>query len=133
MRHGEGDWAHARRRGNKWDRACPRLRVGISPGSGGGCGRRVDNLGDIPGVLGRRCDVRNHADVQDLIEKTVEALGGLDEVVYVAGVSSIMPVGETPLERWRSVYDTNVFGAVDVVQEALPHLTVLGHRVEWCS
>lgn len=92
-----------------------------------GAGRRVDNL-DLPGVLGLRCDVQDHGDVQRLVGDTVEALGGLDAVVYVAGVSAIMPVGDTPLERWRSVYDTNLFGAVDVVQEALPHLTEEGSQ-----
>lgn len=93
-----------------------------------GAGRRVANLGNLRGVLGLECDVQRHADVERLVSSTVEALGGLDAVVYVAGISSIMPVGETSLERWRAVYDTNLFGAVDVVQEALPHLTSPGSQ-----
>jgi NAD(P)-dependent dehydrogenase (short-subunit alcohol dehydrogenase family) len=87
-----------------------------------GAGRRVENLGNLPGVLGLACDVQDHAEVTRLVSQTVDALGGLDAVVYVAGVSGIMPVGETPLERWKAVYDTNLFGAIDVVQESLPHL-----------
>jgi dihydroanticapsin dehydrogenase len=93
-----------------------------------GAGRRVQNLDDLPGVLGIACDVTDHDDVVRLVSSTVEALGGIDGVVYVAGISGIMPVGETPLERWRHVYDANVFGAVDVVQESLPHLTASGSQ-----
>lgn len=91
-----------------------------------GTGRRVDNLAGVPGVTAVRCDVQDHAGVVELVAAAVTALGGLDAVVYVAGASAIMPVGETPLERWRAIYDTNLFGAVDVVQEALPHLTAPG-------
>jgi NAD(P)-dependent dehydrogenase (short-subunit alcohol dehydrogenase family) len=93
-----------------------------------GAGRRVENLGSVPGVLGLACDAKDHAAVVRLVEQTVEALGGLDAVVYAAGICRIMPVGETPLERWREIYDANLFGAVDVVQESLPHLTKEGSQ-----
>jgi NAD(P)-dependent dehydrogenase (short-subunit alcohol dehydrogenase family) len=93
-----------------------------------GAGRRIEHLAGVPGVVGFACDATSHDDVQRLVARAVEALGGLDAVVYAAGVSRIMPVGETPLDDWRSIYAANLFGAVDVVQECLPHLSTAGSQ-----
>jgi gluconate 5-dehydrogenase len=90
------------------------------------CARRDEWL--VPGVealRGRgftahamRCDVSNIAQVQAVIDTTVERFGQIDILINNAGVSW----GERPetmtLEQWQKVVDTNLTGAFIVSQAA---------------
>ena len=46
-------------------------------------------------------------------------LGGLDAVVYATAVDPLVRLVDTDLERWRQVYETNVFGASLVTRAVL--------------
>jgi len=61
-------------------------------------------------ALGLRCDVRDPAEVQAVVERTVGELGGLDILVNNAGTSWGAPAVETPLEGWQKVVDVNLTG-----------------------
>jgi NAD(P)-dependent dehydrogenase (short-subunit alcohol dehydrogenase family) len=50
-------------------------------------------------------------------------MGGLDALVYAAGVTHFGEMAETTADQWRAVFDTNVFGAAVITRAALPHLT----------
>jgi NAD(P)-dependent dehydrogenase (short-subunit alcohol dehydrogenase family) len=51
----------------------------------------------------------------------------LQVLVNNAGVRHFyLPVEETPLDGWREVFETNVFGAVEVTRLAIPHLRASG-------
>ena len=67
---------------------------------------------------GMRCDVTNPADVQAVVDTTVEQYGRVDILVNNAGVSW----GERPeamaLEQWRKVIDVNLTGAFTFSQIA---------------
>ncbi|HEU4453756.1 MAG TPA: SDR family oxidoreductase [Longimicrobium sp.] len=78
---------------------------------------------------GRRClvhrfDVRDPAQCRDLVERTVKELGKLDILVnnaaYQMSQESILDITQEQLER---TFRTNVFGYIQMVQAALPHLT----------
>jgi NAD(P)-dependent dehydrogenase (short-subunit alcohol dehydrogenase family) len=69
------------------------------------------------------CDVRDPGGCAGAIDQIVDALGGLDAVVYAAGVTVFGEMAETTAEQWRTVFDTNVVGAALVTRAALPHLS----------
>jgi NAD(P)-dependent dehydrogenase (short-subunit alcohol dehydrogenase family) len=57
-----------------------------------------------------------------LVEKTVDAFGGVDVVVNNAANALALPLGEYTPEAWAKSLDVNLRGPVFLVQEALPHL-----------
>ena len=57
-----------------------------------------------------------------LVERSVEAFGGVDVVVNNAANALALPHGEYTAEAWAKSLDVNLRGPVFLVQEALPHL-----------
>ena len=60
------------------------------------------------------------------VREAIAEAGQLDAVVNNAGVPSGAPVEETPITSLVSVFETNVFGAVRVIQAALPGMRAQG-------
>jgi len=78
-------------------------------------------------ALGRRalavgCHVGDWAQCAALVGRTVDELGGLDVLVYSAGLSRITPLDSTGYDEWTEVFATNVFGAAMLTRAAIPHL-----------
>jgi NAD(P)-dependent dehydrogenase (short-subunit alcohol dehydrogenase family) len=67
-------------------------------------------------------DVSTEAGVQAIVSGAVEALGGLDVVVNVAGVLSFGHAHETTLDEWNRLLAINLTGTFLMCREALPHL-----------
>ncbi len=68
-------------------------------------------------------DVTSAASVDEAVAQSVEALGGLDVVVNVAGGSfAHPPFGDTGDEVWVRMLDLNLLGTVRVCRAAAPHL-----------
>ena len=89
--------------------------------------RRVDLLKAAaadagPDAAAVACDVRRPDDCRRVVEEAVTVLGGLDAVVYGAGVSPLARVADAGPEVWRAVVETNLLGAALVTEAALPHL-----------
>ncbi|MGE5577508.1 MAG: SDR family oxidoreductase [Syntrophothermus sp.] len=61
-------------------------------------------------ALALRCDVTNAADVQALVDRTLEEFGRIDILVNNAGVSWGGPLEDLPLEQWNRVMAANVTG-----------------------
>jgi len=57
-----------------------------------------------------------------LVQKTVDAFGGVDVVVNNAANALALPLGEYTPEAWAKSLDVNLRGPVFLVQEALPFL-----------
>ena len=62
-----------------------------------------------------------------LVERTVQAFGGIDVVVNNAANALALPLGEYTPEAWAKSLDVNLRGPVFLVQEALPHLKQSRH------
>jgi NAD(P)-dependent dehydrogenase (short-subunit alcohol dehydrogenase family) len=61
-----------------------------------------------------------------LVERTVDAFGGLDIVVNNAANPLAQPLGHMTEEAFAKSYEANVRGPLFLVQEALPHLRASG-------
>ena len=116
--------------------------VAVQLGAGGArvvvAARRADRLDDAVADVGGDassavCDVRDPAQCDAVVATTAERLGGLDAVVYATAVDPLVRLVDTDLERWRQVYETNVFGASLVTRAALAPLTATGGRMVYIS
>ena len=62
--------------------------------------------------------------------ETIDLPDELRVLVNNAGVErEHLPVEETPLEHWRDLFETNVFGLVEVTRRAIPKLRATGGGV----
>jgi NADP-dependent 3-hydroxy acid dehydrogenase YdfG len=94
--------------------------------------RRADRLDELP-VQTVVCDARDAGDCETVVASAVSRLGGLDAVVYAAGVSPLVAVAEADAAVWHEVLETNVIGAALVVRAALPHLIAASGRAVFLS
>jgi len=77
--------------------------------------------------LGRRAvvvptDVTDYTQVEALVGRTVEALGGLDIVVNNSGIARVSPVAEMPPEEFRRTIEVNLIGVFNGCRAAAPRL-----------
>jgi NADP-dependent 3-hydroxy acid dehydrogenase YdfG len=87
--------------------------------------RSGDDLG-LDGVVARRCDVRNPADLEAIVGETVDRFGRLDILVANAGVGAYGPFLELSPQHLEEMIDVNVKGTLYAVRAALPHLIKSG-------
>jgi len=90
------------------------------------CARRADRLqaaiDEAGGGTAVVADVRRAPDCERLVARAVAALGGLDALVYAAGITPLAWLADADAEHWQRVFETNVFGPAQVTRAALPHL-----------
>ena len=86
--------------------------------------RRVDRMRPLAdaGVQVLAMDVTDDASMQAGIEEIVRRSGRIDVLVNNAGYGSYGAVEDVPLEEARAQFDVNVFGAVRLIQLAVPHM-----------
>ncbi len=94
------------------------VRLGLASRSGADLG-----IGD---AVARPCDVRDAAQVEELVSATVERFGRLDIVVANAGVGAYGSFLELRPEHVEEMIDVNVKGLLYTVRAALPHLLASG-------
>ncbi|MEV4567257.1 SDR family NAD(P)-dependent oxidoreductase [Nonomuraea sp. NPDC049419] len=93
----------------------------------------VDTYGDA--VLPLEMDVTDRAGVFDAVQRAHEHFGRLDIIVNNAGYAQVGAVEELTEQELRDQMETNLFGAVWVVQAALPYLRAQrsGHIIQLSS
>ena len=86
---------------------------------------------EIEAAGGRALAVPTHTGDLDqiaaLAERTASELGRIDIVVNNAANALTQPIGEITPEAWQKSIDSNVRGALFLVQAALPHLAASPH------
>jgi NADP-dependent 3-hydroxy acid dehydrogenase YdfG len=93
-------------------------RLGLASRSG-------DDLG-IADAVALPTDVRDRAQVQALVDATVERHGGLDILVANAGVGAYGPLVDLDPAHLDEMIDTNVKGVLYAAAAAVPHLIARG-------
>jgi NAD(P)-dependent dehydrogenase (short-subunit alcohol dehydrogenase family) len=86
-------------------------------------------------VLAVAADVRRQDEVDAAVSRAVEAFGRIDVVANNAGYGLFGAVEESTDEQARAVFDTNVFGVLNVLRATLPVLRAQrsGHVVQGSS
>ncbi len=69
-----------------------------------------------------QCDVRDEAAVENLIETTVDQLGGIDVFVNNAGLARGSEVESMSTETYKTMQETNVDGMFYATRAAIPHV-----------
>ena len=72
--------------------------------------------------LALRCDIRDEAQVQAAVAKTVETFGGLDILVNNASAIWLRGTLDTPIKRFDLMQQVNARGTFLCAQACLPHL-----------
>jgi NAD(P)-dependent dehydrogenase (short-subunit alcohol dehydrogenase family) len=80
-----------------------------------------------------RCDVTEEASGRMAIGQAAETLGGIDAVIFAAGIGELRRIEELDAATWQRVFATNVVGASLVTAAALPHLKASGGMVAFLS
>jgi len=74
-------------------------------------------------------DMRNQAEVAQLIETTVQHYGQLDVLINNAGQAVAGTVAEVDVDQFQQVIDLNVFGPVYAMQASVPQMRAQGGGV----
>ena len=67
-------------------------------------------------------DVRKVETINNAIAEVIKNEGRLDVLVNNAGMGITGPIEETPTEEMRNVFETNFFGAIEVMKAVLPQM-----------
>jgi NAD(P)-dependent dehydrogenase (short-subunit alcohol dehydrogenase family) len=86
-------------------------------------------------VLVQKLDVTRALQAERAVDAALERFGRIDILVNNAGFGLFGPLEELADDELRREFDTNVFGAVNVIRAALPHMRSArsGHIVQISS
>ncbi|WP_068279135.1 SDR family oxidoreductase [Aldersonia kunmingensis] len=81
---------------------------------------------DDPRLIGVRLDLVDEDSVAAAAAAIEEAVGAPDAIVHNAGIASAGTVEETPMELWRQMFETHLFGPVALTKALLPGMRAAG-------
>jgi short-subunit dehydrogenase len=67
-------------------------------------------------------DVLKVATIEQAVAYIIQKEGKLDVLINNAGMGITGPMEDTPTDEMRNVFDTNLFGAIDVMKAVLPQM-----------
>lgn len=67
-------------------------------------------------------DIRDDDNVQEAVDKTAAAFGGIDILINNASAISLTPIESTEMKRYDLMHDVNVRGTFMVSKACIPHL-----------
>jgi NADP-dependent 3-hydroxy acid dehydrogenase YdfG len=86
----------------------------------------ADELGGADRAIATRCDVTSWDDQQALVRLALESFGRMDAFLANAGFGAKRGFLEETPEQWKSMIDTNVYGAALSIRAALGHFKEQG-------
>lgn len=114
--------------------------TGGGSGLGLACAGVVQRSGGVPVVLdldvsqasryrSLEVDVTDRDAVNEAVETVARQKGGIDALVAAAGMDYPGELNEVPADTWDHVIRVNLFGTVNAVRAALPHLKKTHGRI----
>lgn len=82
----------------------------------------TERFGTRPQLLAARLDVTDEAQAREVARAAIEQFGRIDVLVNNAGFGLLGAVEEASAEEIRRVYETNVFGLLNVTRGVLPFM-----------
>ncbi|HEY8337615.1 MAG TPA: SDR family NAD(P)-dependent oxidoreductase, partial [Tardiphaga sp.] len=79
-------------------------------------------FGDHPALLGVSLDVTDEAQAARAVDAAIARFGRIDVLVNNAGFGLLGAVEEATADEVRKLYETNVFGLLNVTRAALPSM-----------
>jgi NAD(P)-dependent dehydrogenase (short-subunit alcohol dehydrogenase family) len=67
-------------------------------------------------------DVSRYDEVEALVARTIETLGGLDILVNNSGIARPTPLAEATPDDWRAIVEVNLTGVFNGCRAVAPHL-----------
>ncbi|WP_456422907.1 SDR family oxidoreductase [Lutibacter sp.] len=86
-----------------------------------GTSRNASKIKDHPFKL-VTLDVNDVDTIKKAVEEVINNEGKLDILINNAGMGITGPIEETPTNEMRKVFNTNFFGAIDVMKAVLPQM-----------
>ncbi|NOR27898.1 MAG: SDR family NAD(P)-dependent oxidoreductase [Lutibacter sp.] len=86
-----------------------------------GTSRNSDKIKNPPFKL-VSLDVNHTETIAEAVSEVIGNEGRLDILINNAGMGITGPIEETPTNEMRNVFDTNFFGAIDVMKAVLPQM-----------
>ncbi|WP_035871215.1 SDR family NAD(P)-dependent oxidoreductase [Cucumibacter marinus] len=86
--------------------------------------RELDDRGAT--CFGYGCDVRNEKSVADVVAAAERDMGGLDTLVYFAGLMRTAPVTEIEADVWDAIFAVNARGTMFAAKYGAPALRRAG-------
>ena len=83
---------------------------------------RVDTVARATGALGIAADVSSEDDNARTVQACLDRMGGIDVLVNNAGYAYRAEIGTLDTTAMRKMFDTNVFGLVDITNRIVPFM-----------
>ena len=86
----------------------------------------IDGVARKTGAFGVRADVADAADNDRTVAACMERMGGVDVLVNNAGYAYRAEIGALDVEAMKQMFDTNVFGLVEITNRIVPAMKARG-------
>ena len=83
---------------------------------------RIDEVATKTGAHGVRADVASGDDNARTVNACLDSMGGIDVLVNNAGYAYRADMGALDVGQMKTMFDTNVFGLVDITNRVVPIL-----------
>lgn len=80
------------------------------------------SVADEVGGIALVCDVSDHHQVEEAVDRAADELGGLSLVFANVGIGTMAAVAEMDPDEWRKIIDVNLSGVFHTVHACVPHL-----------